>query len=57
MGCVSSGRGKRPDGWGIESMHYIGMAAMRLPAYAGLIFFSSSCPSCSRFLISLPIMD
>jgi len=31
-GCVPSGRRKCPDGCGIASMHYIGMAAMRLPA-------------------------
>jgi len=36
-------------GAGIASMHYIGMAAMRLPAECRFNSFSSSCPSYSRF--------
>jgi NO-binding membrane sensor protein with MHYT domain len=36
-------------GAGISSMHYIGMAACVYQLHAGLILFSSSCPSCSQF--------
>jgi len=49
MGWFRALAGSVLMGAGIASMHYIGMAAMRYLPCAGLIPFSSSCPSCSRF--------